>query len=186
MDDINTTGWSTDDYRCMIVNDDKIVAIYNYDYDATDTEDYPSIIAPDTGSGRWFLHAGGIRGMVQFSIADPENMPTHGGRANQSQLVWLNDTGVTFNISQVRAISDVDDYTFYLYISSSKTDIGGANDTRVETGSFACSTNGTGGYYAVQNLGFEDDTVADGQYLIFQHTSGTAESLHVFVKGYFY
>lgn len=117
---------------------------------------------------------------IQFAIQDPENLKTHGVRTTKSLLVWYNDTGRTVTINHLRANSDVDDYTFLLYKSDSETDTGTANDILLVT--VPCSSNGTGGFYADITT-FTVATVEAGKWIIFEHSSGTAETLTVAITG---
>jgi len=120
---------------------------------------------------------------IDFTVQDAENLQTHAGRATQSALVWFNDTGMTLTLTSIRAMSDVDDYTFLLFKSADATDIGTANDVQID--SVACSTDGTSGYYALITSGFDSSTIEDGKWLIIQHVSGTSDNLCVHIKGYF-
>ena len=181
------SGASAGDW-CTVPNEnDKTVTWYYYSASGI-SENYPDYIDDDNdgGTAGWTLYRGNVRGNVQFHISDPENLPTHAGRSTKSVLVWYNNTGLTFKITSVRAIADTDDYTFDLFYSASATDISTTNDVRVETSSFVCSTNGTAGYYLTYTSGFEQPNIPTSRYLIFQHFSGTAESVHIYIQGYLY
>ena len=117
---------------------------------------------------------------IQFSVQDPDNIKTHGVRATKSALVWFNDTGRTFTISRVLANADVDDYTFLLLKSDSTADTGVTNDVLLVT--VPCSTNGTGGFYA-DLAAFTVATVEAGKWVIFEHSSGSADTVTVAIYG---
>ncbi len=182
MDDIGGTKATGD--LCQVLNDDRVYAMYRYDSTIGGTEDYPTLIDDDTqaGSERWVLYNGRIDGNVQFSISDPENLPTHAGRSTSSKLIWHNNTGVTLNIQEIRATSDTYAYTFLLFKSASSTDVGTANDTQID--SVVTDAAGTNCYYRVITTGFDSNAIEDGKFLIFEHSSGTAEDLHVLIVGY--
>lgn len=144
-------------------------------------EDYPRQIDDDTAGGTagWILIKAFIVGEIQFSLSDPENLPTHALRADKSKLVWLNDTGLTLNLEEIYATSDTNGYAFNLLKSNTKTDV----NTTVLLDAVATSSAGTDCYYD-QETTFTVGTIEDDKYLIFQHSSGTAQDLHVFIKGY--
>lgn len=184
MDDIPGTKNVGD--LTMVIDSDRIEAIYRYA--AVVTEDYPWEIDDDTDGGTkgWVLYRGRKDGNIQFPVGDPENLTVHATRATRSFLVWYNNTGADLVITEIYAISDMDNYAFELFKSASATDIDTGGDTRIE--SLTCSIDGTGGYY-VSDLTIGDctgcdDTIESGKYLIFEHLSGSAQSIHVYVKGY--
>jgi hypothetical protein len=182
MDDIPGTKETGD--LCIILNSDKVMAMYRYNATSGAAVSYPNIIDDDTiaGNERWELYNGRIDGSIQFSVGDPENMPTHLGRSTKSKVVWYNNTGVTFRIQEIRAISDTNGYTFLLFKSNSSTDIGTANDTQID--SVTTDTVGTSGWYKVISSGFDSGAIESGKYLIFEHSSGTAEDVQVVIRGY--
>lgn len=162
------------------------------------TLEIPNSDDPDTtAAGQIALDTDGwlrvFNGTVQYglplpyfidkTVQDAENLQTHAGRSTQSALIWFNDTGMTFTITSIRAMSDVDDYTFLLFKSASATDIGTANDVQID--SVACSSNGTSGYYALITTGFDSATIENNCYLIFEHSSGTSDNVEVHITGYF-
>lgn len=118
---------------------------------------------------------------IQFAIEDAENIPTHAGRSTQSIALYYNDTGKTFHITKIRAMSDEDDYSFILFKSNSSTDIGTANDTQIDV--VTCSDNGTGGFYKEIKSGFDSKTIEKDKYLIFEHNSGTSGSVQIIISG---
>ena len=117
---------------------------------------------------------------ITFVVQDPENLKTHGGRATQSFPAWLNSTGFDLRLDRVFAVSDVDDYAFSLYASATDTDLGVAGDILLVD--IACADDGTSSFSG-SSTSFLSDTVADGAWLIFQHTSGSAETLTVHIEG---
>lgn len=117
---------------------------------------------------------------IQFAVQDPDAIKTHTVRATKSALVWYNDTGRTLTISRVRANVDVDNYTFLLFKSNSETDTGTANDVLLVT--VPCSSDGTGGFYA-DITSFTVATVEAGKWIIFEHSSGSADALTVAIYG---
>jgi len=120
---------------------------------------------------------------IGFAIADPENLPTHGTRSTISKTICKNTSSLTYVITSIYAISDEDDYTFLLFESGGETDIGTANDSQID--SVVCEDNGTACYYKHIMSGFDDSTIAPGRWLIFEHSSGTAEDLAIAIKGYY-
>ena len=175
---------------CTVPNvNDRTVSWYQYGTIAAEV--YPTAIDDDTVAGTvlgWTLARTppSIVGNIQFSISDPENLPTHLLRLDKSSIVWYNNTGLTFKITSLRAITDTQNYTFDLFYSGSNTDIDTTNDVLVESSHFVCSLGGTSGWYFTQNSGFENPNIPTSRYLIFSHTSGTAENLHVYLQGYLY
>lgn len=123
-----------------------------------------------------------VKKNVDFAIASPASLATHATRSTKSKTVWLNNTGFTLNITRIYAASDVDDYTFLLFKSNSMTDIGTTNDVQLD--SVACSTNGTGMFYADITSGFDNGTIENGKYIIFEHSSGTCNDLQVHIEGW--
>ena len=182
LDDI--TGSKATGDLCLILNDDRAFAMYRYNATSGVAQDYPHVIDDDTqgGDGRWELYNGRIDGNVQFSLTDPENLPTHAGRSTKSKLVWHNNTGVTLQIQEIRATSDTSGYTFLLFKSNSATDVGTANDTQID--SINTDTAGTSCYYKIITGGFDSGAIENGKWLIFEHSSGTAEDVHIFIRGY--
>jgi len=120
---------------------------------------------------------------ISFSIQDPENLKTHAGRSTQSFLAWYNDTGFTFNITKIIGNADEDNYTFLLFKSSSQLDIGTGTDTQID--SVVCEDNGTSCFYKEITSGFDSATIETGKWLIFEHSSGTAESVSNSISGWF-
>jgi hypothetical protein len=117
---------------------------------------------------------------ISFVIQDPENTKTHAGRGTKSFPAWLNDTGFTLTITKVVATADADDYTFLLFKSASQTDLSVANDSLLAT--VPCSSNGTSSFFA-SLTSFTVDTVETGKWIIFEHSSGTAENVSVIIEG---
>lgn len=115
---------------------------------------------------------------IHFAFQNPNSIMTHAGRSTRSQVIFCNDTGSTLTITKVFGQSDTDDYAFKLFISDSATDIGTANDSEVYTAIFNCTVNGTSCYTVTVTSGFDDATIANGQCLIFEHSSGTAGSFY--------
>ncbi|MHA2067573.1 MAG: hypothetical protein ACXABY_24680, partial [Candidatus Thorarchaeota archaeon] len=168
-------------------NSDRVNAFYRYDATSGAAEDYPNVIDDDTsgGSERWILYRGRVSGNIQFSVSDPDNLPTQGagGRGTKSIFVWYNDTGLTLNLEEIYAISDNDDYNFLLFKSSSRTDIGAANDTQIDSVQTTTGAAGTG-YYVTETV-FDSGTIEAGKFLIFEHTGAVgAQAVHVYIKGY--
>ena len=180
------TGMSAGDW-CTVPNEtDRTISWYMYATSGV-TESYPEAIDDDNdgGTAGWNLFRGTPQGNIQFSISDPENLPTHGIRGTSSMLVWYNDTGLTLTITTLRAQCDEQNYTFDLFYSASNTDISTTNDVRVDTASFVCNLgNATNGYYDLQTSGFEQPSIPTSRYLIFEHTSGTGGTVHVYIEGY--
>ena len=182
MDDIAASKATGD--LCLILNDDKVFAIYRYNSTIGGAQDYPGLIDDDTagGSERWELYNGRIDGNIQFSISDPENLPTHAGRNTKSKLVWYNSTGVTLNILSIGAVSDTNGYTFILFKSSSAIDVSTANDTQIDI--ITTDVAGTSNYYKNITGGFDSNAIEPDKHLIFEHSSGTAEDLQIIIMGY--
>ena len=115
---------------------------------------------------------------ISFVLQDPENCRTNIARGTQSFAVWLNDTGQTLTINRIFAIADTDDYTFTLYKSDSETDISTSTDTPITT--VVCATNGSAMFYSDSATPI---TVETGKWIIWEHTSGTADILTVIIEG---
>lgn len=146
--------------------------------DVGDIKIKTTIISSDTGS--WGIGTGQPK--IQFTILDPENIPAH-SRGDKMCPVWTNDTGKTFTVTKIRASSDEDNYSFHLGISSSLTDHSIANQTTMDV--VLCDVDGTNVYTDVIETGFDDATVALSQDVLFQHFSGTAGNVKVFLYGGF-
>ncbi len=123
--------------------------------------------------------AGGPRTLA-FVVQDPENARTHAGRGTKSFAVWKNTSSLTFTLSRVQAVSDADDYAFSLFKSASATDFSTASD--VLLAAVTCSDDGTSAFTAdIASTA----TVESGAWIIWEHTSGTAETLSVMIQGSF-
>jgi len=193
MDNIACTSLNTGD-RCEIIDSNRVIGHYRYNAASTDSEDFPNVIVPNdsaascSDTGRWELYRGDISGNIQFSVSDPENLPTQtaGGRGTKSIFVWYNDTGLTLNIEEIFAISDVDDYGFKLYKSASRTNIGSGGDTPIDSVQTTLGAVGQG-YYVQLTSGFDSGTIEAGKFLIFEHDTGVGvgcQAVHVYIKGY--
>lgn len=119
----------------------------------------------------------------EFTIADPENLPTDAERATVSITGPKNITGSSVTITEIQAWADTDDYTFLLFKSGGEYDFGTANDVQID--SVACSSNGTACFYNEITSGFDNSTLEDDRSIIFQHQSGTANWVKVKIKGTF-
>lgn len=129
------------------------------------------------------LDAAGIGGArtLSFSVQDADGLKVHAGRSTRSWPVWANRTGQTFTITRITANSDTDNYVFGLYKSASLTDISTGNDVLIAP--VTCADNGTGCFTA--ELVPPVTTIEDSKWLIWEHTSGTADVLSVEIEGYF-
>jgi len=179
------TGMTAGDW-CTVPNEnDRTISWYQYAASGV-TEVYPTAIADDNNAGAgWNLaRSTTSQGSVQFSISDPENLPTSVLRNDKSAIVWYNNTGLNFTITTVRAMSDTQDYTFKLYYSGSNSDVDTTNDTDIYTSNFICAAGSAStGWREVQQT-FTNATIPTTRYLLFVHTSGTAEGVHVYIEGY--
>jgi hypothetical protein len=119
---------------------------------------------------------------VSFVVQDPDGTKVHGGRGTRSFCAWLNDTDSTFTLSRVRAVSDADDYVFVLFKSASTTDISVGSD--VQLASVTCADDGTSGFTANVTT-FDAATVESGKWIIWEHSSGSADSVSVMIEGNF-
>jgi hypothetical protein len=119
---------------------------------------------------------------LAFNVQGPDSAKTHAGRGTKSFGVWLNDTGSTLTIKRVRATADTLNYAFTLFKSASVTDFGTVNDAQLAL--VTCATAITAAFTADLSS-FDSATVEDGKYIIWEHTSGTANSLSVQIEGAF-
>lgn len=117
---------------------------------------------------------------IDFSIikiiAEPDNL----AEADFLPL-WVNETGMTFNITQIKAWSDLDDFDFTLK-ECSGTDF--TTLTTIEA--VTVSTNGTGVYYTTVASGSIDHaTIEDGHLIGYDNSTDIADSVIIHIKGYF-
>jgi len=114
--------------------------------------------------------------MIVKIIAEPDNL----AEADFLPL-WINETGMTYNITQVKAWSDVDDFDFTLK-ESSGTDF--TSLTTIEA--ITVSTDGTGVYYTTVDAGRLDHaTIETGHVIGFDNSADVADSVIIHIKGYF-
>lgn len=119
---------------------------------------------------------------ISFSVQDPENSKTNISRGTKSFGIYLNNTGNSFKITRIYGISDTDNYSFTIFKSDSATDTSITSD--VQIAQLICAENGIGNFY--QNLTtFDNDTLESGKWLIWEHTSGTADVISVIIEGHF-
>jgi len=118
-----------------------------------------------------------------FIVLDPENVPDHSGRATKSFPVVQNTTSLVYKIDYLYSVADEDNYTFKLFESGGPHDWGTANDSQIDE--VVCETDGTSGYYKEIDTGFDDDDIAPGRWLIYEHSSGTAGNVAITVKGHY-
>jgi hypothetical protein len=123
-----------------------------------------------------------VKKTITFSVQLADKIATHSGRSTQSFCVWQNNTGFTFNITRIHANSDILDYVFDLFKSSSETDIGVANDTLLHN--VEVSETGTSCFY-VSITSPTVSTIETGKWLIFEHNDETSKALTVNIEGYF-
>jgi len=123
-----------------------------------------------------------VKKTITFSVQLADKIATHSGRSTQSFCVWQNNTGFTFNITRIHANSDILDYVFDLFKSSSETDIGVANDTLLHN--VEVSEEGTSCSY-ISVTSPTVDTIETGKWLIFEHNDETSKALTVNIEGYF-
>ena len=109
-------------------------------------------------------------------IAEPDNL----AEADFLPL-WVNESGMTFNITQIKAWSDVDNFDFTLKECS------GTNWTTLTTiEAVTISTNGTGVYYTTVASGSIDHaTIEAGHVIGFDNSTDIADSVIIHIKGYF-
>jgi hypothetical protein len=123
-----------------------------------------------------------VKKTITFSVQLADKIATHSGRSTQSFCVWQNNTGFTFNITRIHANSDILDYVFDLFKSSSETDIGVANDTLLHN--VEVSEEGTSCSY-VSITSPTVSTIETGKWLIFEHNDEISKALTVNIEGYF-
>ena len=117
---------------------------------------------------------------LSWSVQDPENVKTFAARGTKSVPAWLNKTGRTLTITRVTAIADADNYSFNLFKSASLIDLSTANDVLLTN--VVCADNGTASFYQeVTSLAVA--TVEPNKWLIWEHNSGSAESVTIFIEG---
>ena len=117
---------------------------------------------------------------IDFSIikiiAEPDNL----AEADFLPL-WVNETGMTFNITQIKAWCDLDDFDFTLK-ECSGTDF--TSLTTIEA--VTVSTNGTGVYYTTVASGSIDHaTIEDGHLIGYDNSTDIADFVIIHIKGYF-
>lgn len=117
---------------------------------------------------------------LSWSVQDPENVKTHAGRGTKSFAVWLNKTGRTLTLTRVTATSDADNYSFNLFKSASATDLSTGGDSLLAL--VSCADNGSAEFHA-EVTAFTTNTVEPNKWLIWEHVSGSAESVSIFVEG---
>lgn len=109
-------------------------------------------------------------------IAEPDNL----AEADFLPL-WANESGMTFNITQIKAWSDTDDFDFTLK-ECSGTDF--TTLTTIEA--VTVSTDGTGVYYTTVASGSIDHaTIEDGHLIGYDNSTDVADSVIIHIKGYF-
>ena len=109
-------------------------------------------------------------------ITEPDNL----AEADFLPL-WVNETGMTFNITQIKAWSDLDDFDFTLK-ECSGTDF--TSLTTIEA--VTVSTNGTGVYYTTVASGSIDHaTIEDGHLIGYDNSTDIADFVIIHIKGYF-
>lgn len=117
---------------------------------------------------------------ITFSVQDPENVRTFAGRGTKAFGAWLNTTGLVLRLARVSAVADEDDYSFTLFKSASKTDFSLAGDTPLVA--VTCADNGTD-VFTAEVGSFTNDTVEADKWIIWEHSSGTAENVTVVIEG---
>jgi hypothetical protein len=111
---------------------------------------------------------------ITIAVNNPDGITSWTGRANASQPVWFNDTGMTFTIVEIKGISDVDNYDFNLFESSSATDM-----SEIE-----CDTNGTEAFTDTETT-ISHATIEHDKAIIFEHSATDAGGLIIVIKGFF-
>ena len=116
---------------------------------------------------------------VNFAFQEPVYLPVHGGRSTASAPVWYNNTGLPATVQMLRGISD-STYQFKLFRSASNVDISTGTDVQLDE--VVCDQAGTSCYYREISAGFDSSTIPPQTYLIFEHGSGMALSVHGFAE----
>lgn len=119
---------------------------------------------------------------IQFGITAPNDLATN-QRGDQMVPVWVNDSGKTFTVTKIQAFSDKPHYSFHLGITTSLTDFSIANQTTMDV--ISCDEVGTNISIDTITSGFDDATVATGQYVLFQHFEASADIISVNIYGAF-
>lgn len=114
-------------------------------------------------------------------IVSPDSLNVWTGRVNPSQPIWFNDSGMSFVIEKVYAISDDDNYDFTLFESASATDMSDDNDASIIA--IECDADGTE-CYTDEETGIAH-TVEHDHAIIFEDTLGSSDGLIIVIKGYF-
>ena len=115
-----------------------------------------------------------------FAVNNPDGITSWTGRANPSQPVWLNTSGMTFTIIEVMAISDTDNYDCTLFESNSFTDVSDENDSSIVA--LECDADGTEGYTDTEVV---SHAVEHDHWIIFEDTLGDAGGVTVVFKGWY-
>jgi len=148
-----------------------------YDTDgANETSD--AIVRGRDGTNQWPV--GQKIRTIAIPVNNPDGLTAWAGRANPSQPVWLNTSGMTFTIIEVIAISDVDNYDCTLFESSSQTDVSDESDTSIIA--LECDADGTEGYTDTEVVAH---AVEHDHWIIFEDTLGDAGGVTVIIKGWF-
>lgn len=114
--------------------------------------------------------------MIIKTITEPDNL-------SEADFlpIWVNETGMTFNITEIKAWSDVDDFDFTLK-ESSGTDFSSLTTIEVIT----VSTNGTGVYHTTVTSGEIDHAaIEDGHIIGYDNSTDVADFVIIHIKGYF-
>lgn len=126
-----------------------------------------------------FFYAGKVK-TISIPVNNPDGLTAWAGRANPSQPVWLNTSGMTFTIIEVMAISDVDNYDCTLFESNTLTDVSDENDVSIIA--LECDADGTEGYTDTEVVAH---AVEHDHWIIFEDTLGDAGGVTVIIKGWF-
>lgn len=119
---------------------------------------------------------------ITFSVQDADGIRVHAGRGTRSFPAWANRSGVTFFITRITASSDQDNYSFTLFKSASLADLSTGND--VQLAAITCSTDGTS-HFTADISSFSSAAIETGKWLVWEHTSGTADVVTVTIEGFF-
>ena len=154
-------------------------ALNQYEDECHDTTLKGNVYYDENGSIQW-VGSKKIK-HYRFSVQDPENLNTHAARSTKSVVLPPFDDSYGAVITKIIAHSDTDDYAFNLFACGSATDCGTTNDVLIDL--VTCSTNGTSTFYDIQTT-ISSATVAAALPIIFEHSSGAAETVAVDIYYY--
>jgi hypothetical protein len=170
------------DVTAFITDDDMPAAGTDPDVDAAgeigrDTDDH-SLRGYD-GSAQ-FVYGQKVK-TIDFDIENPDDLETGTGRADKWVKVFTNNTGFSMKITKIEGWSDSDNYDFDIFETNGTTDFSQANDSLTDT--IECETDSTG-VYTDSETTITDDTIDNGDCILFVHKDGTTKKVSCTITYY--